>query len=283
MKGFLAACAATIAIAIAALSSGIVTCGETEYKTDANGRIAFLQLSRPQYPCVPHWINRGLHGLGDSWIAWLIPLDEEYLMAAASRSTGGFTDFADLDGDDTAWREGLRVLLRSVQAEAGLSPIGRFIAQQQTIKSLEQRARARHLVTRHPDILDEPLLPPIVITGLPRTGTTLLHGLLASACNVSVEEPAASDLDGAPCRLQHLTYADTLQPAARASGSEHASAVSEVGQAVAFMHLMRPLFPHMHEMAAQLPHEELHLQVCTFRQRVPPARAWLPCACVDAG
>ena len=30
------------------------------------------------------------------------------------------------------------------------------------------------------------------------------------------------------------------------------------------MHMMRPLFPKMHEMAADLPHEELHLQALSF-------------------
>ncbi len=47
--------------------------------------------------------------------------------------------------------------------------------------------RAEALFRKHPDILEQELKPPIVITGLQRTGTTFLHRLLAA-------DPAAYSL-----------------------------------------------------------------------------------------
>ena len=174
-------------------------------------------------------------------IDWLLPLNEEYLIAKASANTGlAIFGRKVIPGDRTC------DILNAIKAEADLSPIGRFMSQQQLIKSLEQRARVTLLIDERPDILRVPLLRPLIITGMPRTGTTLLHNLLT--------------LSGHP-GVQHLTYAATLQPAAAASGPEHTRARTEVQQAVIFMGFMRPLFSAMHEMEAELPHEELHLQV----------------------
>ena len=45
---------------------------------------------------------------------------------------------------------------------------------------LKNRLLLTDLLTRHPEIHDIELVPPVVIAGLPRTGTTHLHNLLAA-------------------------------------------------------------------------------------------------------
>ena len=229
---------ALVAILLAIMSQR--RCGGSEYTTTQDGRISFTQLSHPEYPCIIAGFNTLITSF--NMIDWLLPLNEEYLIAKASANTG--LAIFGREGDPS--RSHLRQLLNAIKAEADLSPIGRFMSQQQLIKSLEQRARVTQLIDERPDILRVPLLRPLIITGMPRTGTTLLHNLLT--------------LSGHP-GVQHLTYAATLQPVAAASGPEHKLARTEVQQAVIFMGFMRPLFSAMHEMEAELPHEELHLQV----------------------
>src|SRR5258705_12779799 len=54
---------------------------------------------------------------------------------------------------------------------------------------LKNRLLLTDLVTRHPEIRDVELLPPVVIAGLPRTGTTHLHNLLGAASSDSRLSP----------------------------------------------------------------------------------------------
>ncbi|MBP9714275.1 MAG: sulfotransferase, partial [Sterolibacterium sp.] len=101
-------------------------------------------------------------------------LDAENLIAAARKKTG-LTDF----GDDS-FRDGLTVLTRALDTEAQLHPLGRLIMRHRLIGLLVVRLKAQTLFTRHPEILQQPITAPLVIAGLQRTGTTMLHRLLAA-------------------------------------------------------------------------------------------------------
>lgn len=101
-------------------------------------------------------------------------LDAEALREAARRKTG-LSDFGD-DGH----AEALDVLVTSINAEARLTPAGRLIQKARLTDALVQRLRIQDLVTRHPEIEDIDLGTIILITGLQRTGTTLLQRLLCS-------------------------------------------------------------------------------------------------------
>jgi hypothetical protein len=101
-------------------------------------------------------------------------LDKDSLIRAAKKATG-LHDF----GKDF-WDEPLDRLLLSITKEAELHPIGTFITRQRMINLLCVRLRAEELFKRHPEILDQPVLPTWVILGLQRTGTTKLHRLLAA-------------------------------------------------------------------------------------------------------
>ena len=103
----------------------------------------------------------------------LVPLDEHALLGKACRQTG-LTDF----GDDR-FREGLRLLLKSYDTEACLSLIGRIAARQDTLRLLETRLQLEQDRKRFPGIAQQEIRKPIFIAGLPRSGTTLLHNLLA--------------------------------------------------------------------------------------------------------
>lgn len=96
-------------------------------------------------------------------------LSPDDLIAAARRTTGS-SDFA-----GEWFREPLGQLCESMEREARLSPLGRTIMRGQLVRSLANRLRAVQLVDRHPGILDIPLDRVVVIAGLQRTGTTMLH------------------------------------------------------------------------------------------------------------
>lgn len=96
-------------------------------------------------------------------------LAAEDLVAAARRQTG-LTDFG-----DEWFREPLGHLTESIETEARLTPLGRFIMRGQLARTLASRLRAHELLTRHPEIADIPLDRVVVIAGLQRTGTTMLH------------------------------------------------------------------------------------------------------------
>ncbi|MBN2343116.1 MAG: sulfotransferase [Deltaproteobacteria bacterium] len=72
----------------------------------------------------------------------------------------------------------LEVLLNAIRNEANLSPFGLFVTKQRLLNLLRNRLRVNKLLSDHPEINDVKITPPILITGLQRTGTTLLHRLL---------------------------------------------------------------------------------------------------------
>jgi hypothetical protein len=100
--------------------------------------------------------------------------DEASILAEA-RQKAGFDDFG-----DESFREPLRVLLDSLEREAELSEIGRATQRGRLVDSLVTRLVTESYIQRHPEILEREIDQPVVIVGLARTGTTMLHRLLGS-------------------------------------------------------------------------------------------------------
>src|SRR5262245_22246720 len=73
----------------------------------------------------------------------------------------------------------LRVLLHALREEAALSPFGWVVTRWDIEQRLSNLRRFSHEEKRSPQIVEEPIVAPIVITGLPRSGTTFLQTLLA--------------------------------------------------------------------------------------------------------
>ena len=92
----------------------------------------------------------------------------------AARSATGLDDF----GDDS-FREGLDILLRSLDSEADLNDRGREIASQYVVRTLGTRLKVEACYRDHPEIDSQAMPEPVFQLGLPRTGTTALGNLLA--------------------------------------------------------------------------------------------------------
>ena len=89
-------------------------------------------------------------------------------------SRAGLSDFGP---DDYRW--GLTALLRSMDYDPHFSPAGRAHAWREVVTALTARAIAFAQMKRHPDAAEVAIRAPIVIAGIPRTGTTALHKLMA--------------------------------------------------------------------------------------------------------
>ena len=83
------------------------------------------------------------------------------------------------DFGDTAFFQPLRVLLAALRDEAQLTSVGRSGQFNRIVELLVNRLRVQYWLQRHPEILDEQIEAPVVIVGLMRTGTTMLHRLMA--------------------------------------------------------------------------------------------------------
>ncbi len=104
----------------------------------------------------------------------VVELDAEEL-AARARATTGLEDF----GDETLL-DRLSAQVAAVEEDAGLSGLGRYIVRDRLLGLLGARLRFEEFVRRHPEALEVELEPPIVVVGLPRSGTTHLVNLLAA-------------------------------------------------------------------------------------------------------
>ena len=98
----------------------------------------------------------------------------EDLHESAARRTG----LADFGADD--YIDGLTVLLDSLKGEAALTPEGSKALRSFLRGALTARLFSQAAWTVHPEYADVPVQRPVFITGLPRTGTTALHRLLAA-------------------------------------------------------------------------------------------------------
>jgi hypothetical protein len=83
------------------------------------------------------------------------------------------------DFGDGEYRRGLKVLLQSMDYDPHFTPWGRKLAWGQLICALSGRAHAARAMAQLPGFDRLPVDRPVVITGIPRTGTTALHKLMA--------------------------------------------------------------------------------------------------------
>jgi hypothetical protein len=174
-----------------------------------------------------------------------VGLTEDAVLAAARERTG-LTDFG---ADD--FRERLRVWLAAAEEDAGLGSLGRFSVFQSCVRYLANRLRFTNLWKRHPEIAEVEIEKPLIVVGLPRSGTTHLVNLIA-----------------ADSRLRSLPYWESLEPVpVRGEGP------GRDGRDPRWRRCMRayeaqkaqaPLVVAMHDMPPEHIHEEIELMELDF-------------------
>ena len=175
-------------------------------------------------------------------MADLVELNPDRLMTDASAALGGLDDF----GSD-GWQEPLEVLCRCLSIEAGLSKFGKVSLYTQVLQFLKNRLLVAELIRRNPAVLDQPVLAPMFIAGLPRTGTTHLHQLMSA-------DPA----------LRFLPYWESIEPVPAPGeplfgDGSMAPRLARCEEGVGYSELWAPEIKRMHEISTWHAHEEIHL------------------------
>jgi hypothetical protein len=165
-------------------------------------------------------------------------LDSDALHAQATADTG-LSDFG--PGD---YRGRLDVYLSALRDIDGMHDAGVVNFYGQLLQLLKNRLLLTDLLRRHPEIAGMELQPPVVIAGLPRTGTTHLHNLLAAAPT-----------------FRTMPYWESNEPFPLASeaGVEPDPRRTRMDVAVTVINTVMPHFALMHEMTTDHVHEEIQL------------------------
>ncbi len=156
--------------------------------------------------------------------------EAELRLEAAARERTGRRDF----GPDE-YKPGLRMLLRSLDEDADLSPAGRQICAGLIVTALSGRLEAEASMAADPELRTAGIPAPIVILGLPRTGTTALQKMLCS-------DPRHQGLE--------LWLAQSPMPRPARSTWEAHPAYRRCVQATEAMHAAAPEMAAIHAMAA---------------------------------
>lgn len=93
----------------------------------------------------------------------------------AARAETGLSDFGAAD-----FVERLDVWVQAVNEDVDASDIARINLQQMCVRYAATRLRVEDMVGRHPEILNLKIERPIIVAGLPRSGTTHLLGLISA-------------------------------------------------------------------------------------------------------
>jgi Sulfotransferase family len=153
------------------------------------------------------------------------------------------------DFGDPHFEEPLAVLCSALTTDVELSPMG-VVAQHSTlVQLLRNRLRVQQQLIRHREIRDIQIARPIIVAGLPRTGTTHLHNLMSA-------DPA----------LRSLPYWESLEPVPPDGdrGVEPDPRRERCELALGFMDEAMPHFKRMHEMTTDHVHEEIQLLAIDF-------------------
>jgi hypothetical protein len=168
----------------------------------------------------------------------LVSLDPDELLDAARRSTG----LDDFGGDE--WRAHFEVLVTALERECGLHLAGRLLTRAEIVRTLRNRLLLADLWKRRPEILRAPLDPPVFVVGSPRSGTSILHELLAL-------DPAHR----APAMWEMLHPVEALA----------GDALRETGDAeTTWWHDLQPEYETMHANAGDLPNECIFITLHEF-------------------
>ena len=145
---------------------------------------------------------------------------------------------------DMSFKEGLEVLVKSTNEEAGLTAEHEALFKQQLLRVLVNRLRMEQDLSRHPEILDEEILPPVFITSLPRTGSTKLHRLLAATGGFN---------------SMTFWHADNFAPFPGSEGVVPDPRIAAAEEHLQWIYRKAPEFQRYHPMYAEETEEELGL------------------------
>ncbi len=174
-----------------------------------------------------------------------VELTVDAVLTAAIESTG----LEHFGPDD--FHERLSLWLSEVDEDPERTALGRMILFGDCVRAASNRLRIRDLLERHPEIHDLEIVRPIIVIGLPRSGTTHLVNLIAS-----------------DQRLRSMPLWEGQQPVPDRSEKPGANGVdprwTRSEAAWQGLRASAPLLASMHPMNPDHIHEELELMLPDF-------------------
>ena len=175
-----------------------------------------------------------------------------------ARERTGLSEFGPND-----FRDRLAVWCQAVDEDAELGPMGRIRFFGDMVRYASNRLRFHDLLQRHPEILEVEIRKPIIIAGLPRSGTTHLLNLIA-----------------ADSRLRSLPYWESLEPIPDPSHvprhKEEDPRYLRCSAEHQMLGQVAPLLKNMHDLAPDHVHEEIEVANLDFSSYQPEWLAVVP-------
>jgi hypothetical protein len=204
----------------------------------------------------PAWVTALNENSDPNWIG----LDADALLKEAMSRTG-LSDF----GSDS-FREPFKIFVASLREEAKLHTVGALLIRDDLINSLTVRLQITETRKRNPEITKEEIEQPIFITGLPRTGTSITHELLA-----------ADPRHRAP---RHWEVRNPCPPPETATYLSD-ERIARADRQIRLWCEIVPEYDMMHELGGDIPVEDVQVMAHSFvsdewmgRHVVPSYAAW---------
>src|SRR5215470_5738773 len=204
-------------------------------------------------------ISQFADGLGSAFMPLRGRSSADQLIDVARRRTA-LGEFG-----ETAFLRPLQNFLDACFEEANLSLVGRLATRWDIVRFLSNLLWLRDEELRAPEILDQPVTNPVFISGLPRSGTTFLHSLLAED----------------PVNLVPRVW-QAIHPYPLKRGTHRDLRAKRVARQLRLFALLAPNFRRMHPIDAASPQECSEITAHVFASlrfdttyRVPSYRRWL--------
>ncbi len=185
----------------------------------------------------------------------LLPLHAERMLEEARYATG-LDDFG-----DEWFLEPYRLLVDALNNEAQPTPVGRLVARSEIARSLQGRLQVEEQLRSNPEILEQDVAPVHVVTGLGRTGTSILHELMT--------------LDGdnrVPLQWEMMYPV----PAPEAATFRTDARIAKADREIRSVESIIPAIRGMHAHAGDLPNECIFLFALTFASEIFSGRFNVP-------
>lgn len=188
----------------------------------------------------PAWVkavNAAGSALRRAGVRWP-GLDPESLLRDARRRAR-LDDFG-----DGRFRAGLDALVGAFEARDGAHAFGRIFFREYCVRLLVNRLKIEDDLKRHPEILGVPVPRPLIITGLPRSGTTFLHRLMS-------EDPAG----------RTMLFWEALEPSPAPTREAYRTdpRIARARRSMALLYRLSPRLATAHEFEAESPEEDNNL------------------------
>jgi Sulfotransferase family len=165
------------------------------------------------------------------------------------------------DFGDASYQQSLKVLLHAYDADPHLTPEGRQRCYQSIVGGLVGRLLSQQQWKQMPQVLRLPVTAPIIIAGLPRTGTTALHELLAC-------DPQFQELE--------FWLGNSPMPRPPRDTWESLPQYRQTAEFIDDFYRQVPHFRAIHNMTAQMPEEDRSLLMQEFAHLWYMESAYVP-------